>query len=95
MPWQLKAIEPETFCFFRGIHPNGLHFVLKLQVWIYTKKVITISLLAMLLQTVQYSSSSNDITKLTITFFTKDTDLWFLTIKCRSLGCIPLKMYNF
>ena len=38
MPWHLKTIVPENFCFFRGIHPNGLPFVLKLQVWIYTQK---------------------------------------------------------
>ena len=32
MPWQLKTIAPEKLYFFRGLHPNGLHFVLKLQV---------------------------------------------------------------
>ena len=44
MPWHLKTIVPQKLCFFRGIHPNGLHFVLKLQVWIFSEKDVMVNL---------------------------------------------------
>ena len=49
----------------------------------------------MSLQTVQYSSSSNDNTKLTITFFSLKIQTCGFNTKCRPLGCIPLKKHNF
>ena len=48
----------------------------------------------MSLHTEHYSSSYDDNTKLAVTFFTIHPDLW-LYAKCRPLGCVPLKKYNF
>ena len=38
---EFKNIAPEKLCFFRGIPPNGLYFVLKPQVWTYTRNKVT------------------------------------------------------
>ena len=38
IPQHLKTVAPRTFCFFRGIHPNGLHSGLTPQAWIYSEK---------------------------------------------------------
>ena len=97
MLWRLKTIVPQKLCFFRGIHPNGLHFVLKPQVFSEKKLQPFDCLVSLRCHCRLYNTidSSNDNTKLTITFFSLKIQTCGFNTKCRPLGCIPLKKHNF
>ena len=82
MPWELKTIEPEKLYFFRRIHANGSHCVLKLTgLDLHSKKsyshlIAWLVCDAIALCTLWPSYHHN--TKLALTsFWSKDPNLWF------------------